>query len=128
MTTGQMAGRLGSQRSAFVLPLFLKFQDFLVQQPYHVLRFLDGGHQRASFAFPSLHPFIFGASPTEFDFDLLADAAYCLHVLGPIHEFHAARLAGPIFIVALVGKARPTEVPTHKSLLVVKAHDYGVGQ
>lgn len=116
-------GNLDSQRSASVFAFFLKFHDFLIKRLDRILGLFNGGHQRTSLAFPSTHPFGLGASPTIFDFDLLAKAALCLYIFGLIHELHAARLAGTVFIVALVGETRPTEVPTHKSLLIVKAHD-----
>ena len=120
-------GSSASKCSAFVITLLLQLDDFFVEGFDGILWFFDRRHKSISFAFPSVHSFELGASPTVFGFDLLAEAALRCRIFGQIHEFHAACLASPIFIIALVCKTGPVPVPTRKSPLVVKAHVYHIG-
>ena len=120
-------GSFTSKCSALFFALLLQLDNFSIEGLDGILWFFDRRHKSISFAFPSVHSFELGASPAVFGFDLLAEAALHCRIFGQIYEFHAARLASPIFIIALVCKTGPTPVPTRKSLLVVKAHAYHIG-
>lgn len=82
----------------------------------------------APFASPAVQPFDLGASPAELGLNLLADATLSRLIVGHVHKSHPACFARAILVIAPVGEIRPAPVTAGKSLLVVEAHAYQMGQ
>lgn len=98
--------------------------NFFVQLHDELVGPVDGGHQSGTFPFPPFQAINLGASTPELGFNLLAEAALAVLILGHIDELHTARFARAVLVIAPVGEAGPAPVSTGKTLLVVKTHAY----
>lgn len=88
------------------------------------LGLLHGGLHDAPLSTPPGNAFDLVLASAILGFDLLAELALHLDVLGVVDEFHAAGFAHPILVVALGRKASPRPVAAGKLLLVIEAHGY----
>lgn len=115
---------LSCEGGASILTLPLQDVNFLVQVHYESLGSIHGGNKSGPLTFPPFQAVDLGASPSELGLNLFAEAALAVLVFGHVHEFHTARLACAILVIAPMGEVGPAPVSARISLLVVKTHAY----
>lgn len=115
---------LSQQCVPSVLPLSLQAENLLVQLHYQSLRPVHRSYQSRTLPFPPLDAVDLGASAAVLGLDLLTQATHAALMFGHVDQFHAACLAGPVFIVAAMGEASPAPVSAYESFLIVKTHAY----
>jgi hypothetical protein len=93
-----------------------------VQNSNNIHRLVDGSAELGSFALPPANPINLCGPSTHLGVDLLAQLApsTCWNRLHD--EFHAACLAHPVLLGAVLSKVAPLPVATGEAVLVKEAH------
>lgn len=74
------------------------------------------------FTLPSAYTVHLSGSAAHLGADLLAQLAVCASGNRLHDEFHAARLADPVLLGAVLSEVAPLPIATGKAVLVVEAH------